>query len=274
MQKIFNNGAESASTRIRGIAFTQGIDADVLYIQKRADGKAIDAAMESKIPVIYDLDDTVRQKENKWRVTMLMLAGVVTTDTGLRADVLREYTKNDVVVVPDCIDYIDSPPKPIPPRKIKNIVTFGNKLSVRNAEGWATHHISSERMIKGTFIKWNLDSFVKTLRSFDLCVLRNVNKTAVKSNIRLITAMSLGLPCVVSDTPAYAETMRMAGFPGLITDDIAELPDIIDYIESVPDISKAFIDFAWKHYSPEASRKTFRNVCERICNGISIQSGR
>jgi hypothetical protein len=264
MIRLFKGTRDSASTRIRGYTFTDGMAGGVLYIQKIADDKALKAAMNSKIPVIYDYDDNIRDKPGKRMKSMMRLADAVTVDTEERAIEAMEYS-NNVFVVPDCIDYISAPIPPHRVKDMKNIVTFGNKVSVKAANGWATHHICSEKVIDGKFIRWGLGSFVSELRKFGACVLRHNEKNYQKSNNRLITAMAIGVPCVVSGTPEMKRTMEEAGYPELIVRDIANLNSAIKFIESHPELSEKCSAYAWKNYSPQKSRESLRKVIESVC---------
>ncbi len=260
---IFNKNKNSASTRIRGHIFTEGVKAPAMYIQKKATEDVVRIAQKYKGSIIYDLDDKIREKKSKQRETMLKLATVVTTDTEERAKEIRKFNEN-VYVVPDCVDYLKNPPTPKKVIKVKNIVTFGNKLSVLQAEGWVTHYICNKRVIAGKFIPWDRKTFIDNLRKFDLCVLRH-KKNSSKGNLRLITAMAAGVPCVVSDTPSFADTMKDAGYKELIVDNKEDLPKAIRFIESHPNISEDFINFAWENYSPEKSQKIFRKVIYEHC---------
>jgi len=266
MEVIFNSTIDSASTRIRGFMFTKNCDADILYIQKRADAQTIEKARRSLVPVVYDLDDNPQESNGRYRVTMLGLADFVTTDTELRAHRLRRYAEN-VRVVPNCIDYIDTPVRAKKIGRVRSVVTFGNKTSVKAASEWVDSYICNKQVMEGIFIKWSLKTFVEDFRKFDLCVLRHDKKNAVKSNVRLIAAMALGVPCVVSSTGSYSDTMQAVGYPDLVTDNLRELPEKVRFVEDHPEISQRCMDYVWSKYSQDASRKIFNAVVKEVCYG-------
>jgi len=263
MKTIFNGDMNSASTRIRGYIFTENVTANVLYIQKDATDRAIKAARKSDIPVVYDLDDAVREKSGRRRKTMLELADIVTTDTEERAVELRKYAKV-VHVVPDCIDYIRKPLSPKKKLDINDTVTFGTKISVLAAKGWVSHYICDRELMPGKFMPWHFKTFPSILRRFDLCVLRHNKENSPKGNLRLITAMAMGVPCVVSDTPSLAKTMKDVGLHGCICDNKRMLELVCSGLEAMEGLSERLIQYAWDKYSPEISQKRFREVVENL----------
>ena len=266
----------SASTRIRYYAFLEnsglkwetydGKMGDVLYIQKKADPETRKLAkkVKGKVPIVYDIDDFPVVKKGVNRIKMLRLADVVITDTEERSHQLEELFGIKAVIIPDCIDY--KPNKRVVIRdKIEKVVTFGNKANVMITEPYMKkipyekYCITNKKVISGCdFIKWELSSIVKNLMDMDLCVLAHRNEE--KSNNRLLVAMSIGLPALVSDTASYRRTMEDAGCEELIVNEnniTGKMNMSKDYRKKTSDL---FYEYSWKYYHPEISGEKLAKV--------------
>jgi 2-polyprenyl-3-methyl-5-hydroxy-6-metoxy-1,4-benzoquinol methylase len=67
-------------------------------------------------------------------------------------------------------------------------------------------------------IKWNRDTYLDIMAEHDIAICpQNVEKQPAKSHVKVITAMSLGLPVICSPNPAYVEIIEQ-GVNGFVAD--------------------------------------------------------
>lgn len=295
-------GLDTASSRIRCYRFLENlpqdefdvdllsrvlaegrVDFEVLYIQKAAHGHVLDLAREAigmGIKVLYDIDEAFGLYKGMHEAELCQIATAVTVDTEARAALVRTLTTRPVHVVPDCLDYTTGELRRAPLREeLRSVVTFGNIESLRATRPYleqVPRHLRRAYVGRPAgqiphceYIEWRLNSFVFNLTRFDACVLVHDNDGAgnLKSNNRLLVAMSVGLPAIVSNTPAYAETVRAIGHPGLICDSPADVPGRFGYIEDVGlrlEIAEASVRYAWNHYSPVVVGEQFAQVLRSL----------
>lgn len=288
----------SASCRIRFFRFLRSLpegyewkvfdgkyDFDVLYVQKIAKDWVLDIVKKAKkkgIPVVFDRDDIRKDWGGPNHEAMIKTVDVVTTDTKARQKNFQEHTDKPVVVIPDCIDYIDNPKdRVVIEPGLSSVVTFGHKASVGKATEYmntlpimAKRYICSQKMpdIQGKFIPWELNTFIRKLRRFSLAVLVHDDTDIgnMKSNNRLIVCMSIGLPVITSDTVAYRETLKAVGYEWLVARDAETCRFAASQMLSTSlrqKISDAFINYAWYHYAPKISGSALAHVFE-LARGI------
>jgi glycosyltransferase involved in cell wall biosynthesis len=300
---ISNGEARSASCRIRFYRFLQYLSKefqweeyksdnnfekckkditnfDILYIQKLRDVKLIEFveyAKNKNISSIYDIDDKYTQIEEN----IIQTVSGVTTDTEERAKWLRK-TKVPVFVVPDTIDYVTRNDTPLViGERIKTIGTFGfgggifekeylNNVPNNYLKGCISNVINPE-VIKCSLIKWNFKTFLQSFKKFDVCLLAHGLKQfdLMKSNNRLLVAMAIGMPAIVSNTPAYRETMLNTKCDFLIAQEPKDVPNIIKTIapEQIrKEIGKKFRRYVWDKFSPEESSKVLAKVFLEVKN--------
>lgn len=282
----------SASCRIRFYGFMKHLPKDfkwkkydgttlydVLYIQKLVRNWTIKAAKKAKKagkPVVFDLDDYRINWKDKEYDRLLKYVDRITTDTPLRKAGLSERCSNKIITIPDVIDYGVSPDQRILIKeKIQTVCTYGRPLSVSQASTYfdriqkQCHYISGEKIKELSSYKmvpWNRKTFIKTLRQYDLAIIvhhKDDKHAFMKSNNRLLVAMSIGLPCIVSDTPAYRKTMEEVGLPWLVMKDERDLPRIMERIElpaTRMEIQFRFQQYAFKNYSPVKSSEKLAEV--------------
>jgi hypothetical protein len=279
----------TASSRIRCFRFLQflpkdivtvigdensSIDGcDIVFIQKRAYRHTIDFAKRAKskgVKIVYDIDDDFGCWENMFEKEMCDLADLVVTDTQERVEWLQERTKTAIEIVPDGIDYLDAKPNGFNVRdSISSVFTFGSNNGVfvatemfNKITGLEKNYYCSKPILsQGIFSRWNLSTFVNSISKHDLAILAHDgnNSGFRKSNNRLIVCMSLGIPALVSDTPAYSKTMIDVGCEKLIKKNIDGINDQIRSLskEDRVDISNKFISYSWANFSPEKSSLIF-----------------
>jgi len=268
-------------------------EADILLIQKKATPRIIELAArarEAGALVVYDADDL---HPSLWNVVaptvlhrLLPLVDVVTTDTfERRAILLRDYGASAVEVVPDAVDYY--PTGPVRPTVSNDgplrLLWFGNpariELFARLAEPLiaipevevvvATHRSAipplAARFPRVTFVPWSREGFVSTLQSCSLTVLSHdgTESDRAKSNNRMITSITWGVPSVVSRTPEYERTAIEAGVGDTVFSTVEEMVAIVMRLRSA-EARAAYLDAAqpeiWRRYSPHAVARTFLDV--------------
>lgn len=284
---------DTASSRIRFFNFLNylpkefnyamyagSLDCDYLFIQKDASSKMIGVVKEAKsknIPVVYDIDDDIGVWPNMHEKEMLNLVDAVTTSTEELRGKLKTLTKKPIHIVPNGLDYLSS--KRVDcniNNNIEKVVTFGNVDSVEktikylNTAGYKydVSYITdrrNSRLKNFRFIKWELNTFLKNLSYFDLCILNHFDTPYenIKSNNRLTTCVSIGIPTIVSNTMEYKNTMKKMGMDFLIFDDKFHMNNIINSIALKDDrekIKKIFVEHAWKYYHPSLSGKILAKV--------------
>lgn len=258
---------------------------DLYYVQKNAYIQTVKEAAEyrmNSIPVVYDIDDDFGVWPDMYEKSMLEIAHAITTDTIERKIYLENYTNKPVYVIPDAVDYVSQNESPVILRnKIEVVGTFGVtdifKPYLESIYGrYKIYYISTPIPSLSAFARldWKLDTFINTLKEFDVCVLihPNDNKGNMKSNNRLLVCMAIGLPCIVSNTPAYVNTMKEIGLDMLIAKQPSDVPIILDRLQDPTvrlEISDKFIQYAWNNYSPQRSSKTledlFKYLVGKIC---------
>ncbi|MFH1759843.1 MAG: hypothetical protein ABIA63_01955 [bacterium] len=289
----------TASTRIRffrllkylpagfkSSLYKDDIECDILYIQKNARPEIIRAAktaVQRKIPVIYDIDDDFGVWPGMDETGMMNMATAVTTNTPERAAYLKNYTKTPIHIIPDCLDYIEKRNKPVHINKsIRSVATFGSNFTISISAAYLNHFPrylaqsyfcadKSKKVINGNFIKWRLKPFLKQLKCFDVCLLaqNNDNRGRMKSSNRLLVCMSVGIPAIVSDTPAYSKIMKELELNYLIADSPLKINYILELISPVDirrEISSKFFKYAWSNHAPEAVSNKFAQLIHNIRN--------
>ena len=258
------------------------LNCDVLYVQKRANMiDLIKEARNKNVPVVYDSDDGdgVRRKGDD--TPIFPLVDVITTDSWQRAEKFRKITDTRVVVVPDGIDYLEECPKPVKIRgSIKRICTFGSFRSVSAT----VEHINSlkksyqltyitKKKINGlkkcNFKKWRYNTLLSEIKKCDVCILahENTDEKQCKGNARLLVAMAVGIPAIVSDTPSYVEIMRAFGMERFVVGCSDEAPGKIQQLlnkETRKEIQKTFMEYAWANHHPRISAFELANIFREV----------
>lgn len=173
--------------------------------------------------------------EDGWRLQRWSeLADLILTPTELHKQFIQALVDTPVEVMIDAIDYNLEECLPLrEPSNVPKICWFGYPESY-----WKSMHLYHEtlkeyvdkglidfQLISSTsldvgfpVIPFNNSTFVETLREFDGCVLShtpldyNIN-TFVKSPNKLVLAITLGVPCITSNTPSYSKILSDTGLP-------------------------------------------------------------
>ncbi|MCD7880028.1 MAG: DUF616 domain-containing protein [Candidatus Gastranaerophilales bacterium] len=129
-------------------------------------------------------------------------------------DYFLKYNKN-IFVLDDIIDVVDID---IPLKKSFNLnnpklVWYGNTTNLFIFEKQNIENVT--KITRGGDIEWALDTIDENLQKFDL-VLIPQDKTEAglsKGNCRMLKALYLGIPALVSDLPAYLELAELVNYP-------------------------------------------------------------
>ena len=262
--------------------FSGDLNCDIFYIQKNAREGVIELAKKSVamgIPIVYDIDDDFNVWPGMHEIDMLNMASAVTTDTDKRAIYLRNYTKTPVYIVPDALDYVHNNEIPIiVSDSLKKVTTFGNIVNIECtadyfnsiSKNYTKEYIGPyHQNISGTCVNWYLSTFLQVLKTADVAVLIHPmdNKGDMKSNNRLIVCMSIGLPTIVSDTSAYADTLKKVDCEFLIAKTPGDVNNILTSIESPKvreEIGKKFYKYAWDNFSPQMSSSLLSEIFKKV----------
>ncbi len=185
---------------------------DLLFFQKttlRVKVKEIiKQARLRKIPIILDLDDY-----SKLVLSPLKYFDMITVSTPYLKALCDPYHPN-VVVIPNMLDMqnIDFPLKT--DNRHKNVVWYGYSQNSYILEKWNIEGVKRISDKKGD-IPYKADKIDEQLQQFDMVVIpqEQNEKTLVKTHCRMLKALYLGLPCMVSDMPVYIELAKQLNFP-------------------------------------------------------------
>jgi glycosyltransferase involved in cell wall biosynthesis len=288
----------------RGIQTTLGFSlrANVLLFQKKVTYKNLLQARIARARgcvIIYDVDDSGDalwywvSKHNFQE--MLRIAKVVTTCSVMQRDMLMSEYKmwEKGIVISNAVDYFPQGPVRLPQRKRDKlrIVWFGNSNNfvllekylkilhqIPDSEVFAivdARHITkfSRKHPSVNFMPWSLYDFVPVLQDCDLACLMHDGKVhdIAKGNNKMISAITWGVPAVVSQTPEYERTAREAGIEYAVFSDEKELPVVIERLRS-PAARERYLQAAqpaiWSRYSPDVIASQYIDLAVRLRNEI------
>lgn len=245
---------------------------DLLYVQKDATPTVVEfarRAADAGVPVVYDIDDDFGCWSGMDEAAMCELASLVTVDSQQRAAAVRPAAGGPVTVLPCMIDAATDPHRALLPNhpadQVRVVSSFGNLPSLRAARAYlravppgldtyvvgpAGCHAELGGM---RVVAFRLDTFVRDLSASDVFLLAHgTHEAALKDNNRLIMGMSLGIPSLVSATPAYTDTLAELGLAWLACAP-AEVPDRLGQLADPgvrTTIAAAGREYAWSGFSP------------------------
>ncbi|HUN55063.1 MAG TPA: glycosyltransferase [Smithella sp.] len=271
----------------RSIQTTLGfsLKANVLLFQKKVTFRNLLQAHIARARgcvIIYDVDDSGYalwywvSKHNFQE--MLRIAKVVTTCSVMQREILaQEYKMGEKgIVISNTVDYFPENPVKLPQRARKKlrIVWFGNSNNfvllekylkvlhqIHDSEVFAIVDARHIKKFSGkhpfvNFIPWSLHNFVPVLQDCDLaCLMHDGNiHDMAKGNNKMISAITWGVPAVVSRTPEYLRTAQEAGIEYAVFSDETELSAVIERLRS-PAARERYLQTAqpaiWSRYSPD-----------------------
>ncbi|BEH10510.1 MULTISPECIES: hypothetical protein [Geobacter] len=271
---------------------------DVLFIQKRTDDAAIDAAYQCKQKsgvLIFDIDDFPDSPTFKQNSELLIsLADVVTTATHEQKKIVgHTFTgvpTEKIFYLPNPIDYeLEQPKSKFHEQRIPlKIVWFGNienyPMSLAK-ELCCINDVEFHAITNATagirknypdchFHDWSYENFSDMLSEFDVCLLSHYGSEIfnAKSANKMITAIVHGLPVIASRTPDYLRLSRLAEIDQWLFDDEGTLRTCIDRSRD-PSLRNAFIastqQVVWAHFHIE---KILQNFLDIVREAITFAS--
>lgn len=301
MIKIFcklDGNVNTASTRIRhyrllpyfsdNIQFNYMHDdnCDLLYIQKTSKDNVIGLAKQfisRGKAVVYDVDVAVTTSWDDNKKWLIKNASVVVVNNMFCWNhVVAFYPQTRLHYIEDCIDYVEKEDKIEIRRNPRNIVSFWNNPDCARhtfpyfhfcSNKYNKAYISGERDdlfdVVAKFIKWDLNGFVDVLKQQDFCVIVHPESDYgnAKSTNRLNVAMAMGIPCVVSNTHAYAVRMKELGLDYLIAhkpDDVGKILKKLKGKEIRTRISNIFRKYVWEKLSPQLNARKMENLFNEL----------
>lgn len=264
------------------------LGANVFFFQKKVTGWNLFQARIAKMlgrVVIYDVDDLggalwywVAEKNFR---KMLQIAHVVTTCSAKQLDLIRQrHPIKSGHVISNTVDYFPDGPVKLEPRDTGSlrIVWFGNSsnfslfekyvevlLGMQNTELFAIVDESDIQQFRAkypkiSFLPWTVNGFIPKLQQYDLAALMHdgAPEDQAKGNNKMITAITWGVPAVVSRTPEYERTARESGVEYALFSNDDELVLAVERLRTT-DARKSYLDVAqpkiWERYSPDVVAK-------------------
>jgi Methyltransferase domain len=275
------------------VTITPAANADVVFVQKRVTPELVSAARAARkrgAIVIYDADDTGSALEY-WApgpllADVLDTAHVVSTDTeGHREQLAAINGRLPVRLIRDAVDYgpaspVRRRPEPASPLRVLWFGSIGNfplferytaaltalpdveVVVATNAESVAHHSAFHPRV---TFVPWSREAFIATLQSCHVtCLMHDGTvEDRAKSNNRMITSITWGVPAVVSATPEYERTARELGIDEAVftgPDDVGRAVERLRSAEARTEYLAIAQGPVWLQYSPAAAARQFLAV--------------
>lgn len=276
-------------------------EADVMVVQKRVTDDILAQVRSFKERsgiVIYDCDDLGKALAY-WAAPahfrrMVEYADIVTTNTDAFRNVFySQHTARRVEFIPDVVDYYSEGPvrNSLPDENPIRVLWFGNRSNLHLLRKYveAFHRIPGCRLIiccdetpelelfvhrNIEYVPWSLSSFIDLLRSCHLTFLPHDGAMAdrAKSNNRMITSITWGVPAIVSRTPEYARLANLVGQSQCVIDHPDELEAAVAGLRSRSardDYLDAAQPVVWKHHSPAAVARRMTELLTRCthCDG-------
>ena len=274
----------AASTRLRVFALQEALagacenvigydsEADVLLVQKAVDREVFTQAQEFPRFVVYDFDDIL----DPWVMDCAQeVADLLTTDTQGRMSGLRK----PCALVPDPIDY--QPQAPWPPSDGAGAVWFGNYPNFESVR-WmaealldagihcsAISDLSPERaLLPIELVRWDYSSFTGELRKSSVAILSHGEADPHKSNNKMTAAITFGVPCIVSNSRAYAELARACGLEWAVVSTQRQVIEVYDRLQDRAErvaYLAAAQPYIWQNYSAQTVAGRLLATLEDAC---------
>lgn len=252
----------------------------VLIVQKAVDPAVFDLAEKFAAgggTVVYDFDD-IMSHETIARAAKS--ASLFTVDTPQRGHWLVESLRKSArcAVIPDCIDY--DPLSPWPASEASHqAVWFGNAGSGNfgPTSRWLAEtlhrNVVSVRTITECpvdpflWVKWGYKDFATYLRWATVAILAHEHADPAKSENKMVAAITLGLPCIVSGSSSYAALAERCGVGWCVVSNEQQLREAWARLQDVKE-RQAYLDAAqpliWKEYHASRVAAKLVNVLESI----------
>lgn len=256
--------------------------ADVVYIQKRVNTNTLALVETAHLlgkKVVFDIDDALGcSASEELNIEMLRRADAITVDTRFKRDEFSRYTDKPIEVIPDGIDYFTEWFDFDVRDSIETVCTFGwehNTIAAAPfvnsiADKYRTAYITNRQLAEfpaSTFIKWELPTFIDTLKTFDAVILAHGDhpNDRLRCCNRFLTAAFCGLVTVTKDTPEYRETLEDLGASFMLAGDPSKVYPILyglakERSKVIPMLRKAI----WKKYQPRVGGEKLLKILRSV----------
>ena len=189
-------------------------NADVIVFQKSdlnfLKKKFYKYLLTTKALIVYDFDDLYLGGY----CDLVKFSDCAIAGSKYLKNYFYKFNKN-IFVLDDIIDVIDlnMPLKKSFNLKNPKLVWYGNVTNLHIFEKQNIENVT--KITRGGDIEWSLDTIDENLQKYDL-VLIPQDRTDIglsKSNCRMLKALYLGVPALVSDLPAYLELADLVNYP-------------------------------------------------------------
>lgn len=278
---------------------------NVVVIQKKVTKEIlefVDCAKAKDATIIYDLDDFGVAlwyfSQPYYCYQMLRKADLITTDTPERGQWLgRSLVGLNLRVLPNSVDYDPSGPiaMDLQERSPLRLLWFGSsanlhmlikyakildtipdlKIVICGASTKLIQHLCPRLNLE--IIPWNLEQFPKILQGCDLSFLMHDGSRydRQKSNHKMITSITLGVPALVSKTPDYERAAHLGNIQDAIFSNPQELKIAIEKYRSAR-ARKNYLEktqgIIWQTYSPTQTALTFIDHLEHYFHDLPQRS--
>lgn len=206
----------------------------------------------------------------------------------LRTELARLFPGKPCFFVPESIDYGASPRSATPAGSRRLVwfghVTRGNFESARWIIDYLKSHydyhpalVTTPTTLSHRFpsysafcVPWSVENVRRELAMADLCVVSHAAEEPSKSPNRFVTAMTHGVPTLVSGSPSCSEILAAAAYdmfavesPYAVGRAMAELSDSAKRTAYVHDVQLEI----WRRHSPEVVRRAYVELFEKILPG-------
>lgn len=170
--------------------------------------EAIQKARRKNIPIVFDLDDYMEEY-----LPLLKYFDLIIVSTEYLKNICLKYHPN-VEVVPNCLDVDDINIPLKTNNKHQTAVWYGYSLNSYILKLWDIKGIKKISE-KNCDIIYDAAKIDKQLQKFDLIIIPQEKNalTLSKTHCRMLKAIYLGVPCLISDMPVYLNLAEELGFP-------------------------------------------------------------
>lgn len=261
--RVFHLAAAVNRLGLAKCIFADVCNPDVVFMQK-LDSPAI---VRGHQRALYDFDDI-------WPIALLEDAAsevrAFTTDTAGHGALAPKQWE----LLPDMIDYEPFAPKNAAPADGR-LVWFGNypnyasvsRLMEAAASFCSPFTISDAQVSDRINFTWNYGLFPRSLRFGGTALLSHSGADSGKSANKMIAAVTLGVPCIVNESPAYEALARSVGLDWAIVRNPLELRGAWERLQYPTERSRYLADiqpYVWDTYRPEVIARRFVEICEGL----------
>ncbi len=216
------------------------------------------------IPIILDLDDYSLEM-----VKILKYFDMIIVSTSYLADICSRYHSN-VKIIKNMLD-IQNLNLPLKKRLgHKKVVWYGYSQNNYILKKWKIQNVTKISDKKADII-YDVHTIDKQIQKHDLVIIPQEKKeeTLSKTHCRMLKALYLGVPCMVSDMPVYLELAQELNFPAQF---IIKNPE--DWNSQINSFKKGAITFDFdfekarktilKNYSSDVIAEHFQKVVKQL----------